>query len=86
MNTSGHGAARYPANVVDRKILVAISELSLVATISKPAGIAVTLSPWLIQTPQLSGSPAKIGALASLRRMVAGPYSRLALGATLPPN
>ena len=29
MNTSGHGAARYPAKVVDRKILVAISELSL---------------------------------------------------------
>jgi hypothetical protein len=30
MNTSGHGAAPYPANVVERKILVAISEFSLV--------------------------------------------------------
>jgi hypothetical protein len=29
MNTSGYGAAPYPAKVVDRKILVAISEFSL---------------------------------------------------------
>jgi hypothetical protein len=29
MNTSGYGAARYPTKVVDRKILVAISEFSL---------------------------------------------------------
>ena len=30
MNTSGHRAAPYPAKVVDGKILVAISEFSLV--------------------------------------------------------
>jgi hypothetical protein len=30
MNTSGHGTAPYPAKFVDRKILVAISEFSLV--------------------------------------------------------
>lgn len=29
MNSSGHGAAPYPARVVDGKILVPISELSL---------------------------------------------------------
>jgi hypothetical protein len=29
MNTSDHGAAPYPAKVVDGKILVAISEFSL---------------------------------------------------------
>jgi hypothetical protein len=30
MNTPGHGAAPYPAKVVDRKILVASSEFLLV--------------------------------------------------------
>jgi hypothetical protein len=30
MNTSGHGAAPYPANVVDGKILMALFEFSLV--------------------------------------------------------
>ena len=30
MNTPGYGAAPYPAKVVDGKILVAISEFSLV--------------------------------------------------------
>ena len=30
MNSSGHGAAPYPAKVVDGKILVALSEFSLV--------------------------------------------------------
>jgi hypothetical protein len=30
MNTSGYGAARYPAKVVDEKILVALSDFSLV--------------------------------------------------------
>jgi hypothetical protein len=30
MNTSGHGAAPYPDMVVDGKILVALSEFSLV--------------------------------------------------------
>jgi hypothetical protein len=29
MNTSGHGTAPYPAKVVHRRILVAISEFSL---------------------------------------------------------
>jgi hypothetical protein len=30
MNSAGHGAAPYPAKVVDGKLLVAISEFSLV--------------------------------------------------------
>jgi hypothetical protein len=30
MNTAGYGAAPYPAKVVDGKLLVAISEFSLV--------------------------------------------------------
>jgi hypothetical protein len=30
MNASGHGAAPYPAKVVDRRLLVSISEFSLV--------------------------------------------------------
>jgi hypothetical protein len=30
MNTSGHGAAPYPVKVVDGRILVAISEISLI--------------------------------------------------------
>jgi hypothetical protein len=30
MNTSGHGAAPYPANVVNGKLFMAISEFSLV--------------------------------------------------------
>jgi hypothetical protein len=30
MNTSGYGAAPYPAKVVDRKILMALFEFSLV--------------------------------------------------------
>ena len=69
-----------------RSSMAANSELSVVATVRKPVGILVSLSPWLFQTWSDLGSFLKSAHEPSRTESAALPYSRCCPFSTLPPR
>src|SRR6478736_911956 len=74
-----------PKNFFVRFSITANSEFSVVATVLKPAGIFVSLSPWEFQTCSDFGSFANNLQEPSFTVSVPLPYSRFRPFSTLPP-